>query len=33
VIEPRKFQTWGAFVVDMSGGRVVHVTTGPEARG
>jgi hypothetical protein len=32
VIEPRKFQTWGAFVVDMSGGRVVHVTTGPEAR-
>jgi hypothetical protein len=32
VIEPRKFQTWGAFVVDMSGGRVVHVTIGPEAR-
>ena len=25
VIEPRKFQTSGAFVVDMGGGRVVHV--------
>jgi hypothetical protein len=33
VIEPRKLTTWGAFVVDISGGRVGRVALGPTERG